>query len=234
MLTKLLPSYAYAQYRDDSDVLAFVKAFNTQAQEYIDLLNSLSLPIYTGAIIAGSLLDWVGTGLYNIVRPTLPAQATTTIRGALNTLALNTTSLNAQQRTVLTSYYVVSDDIYKRIITWNFYKGDGNTFSIRWLKRRVMRFLTGADGVDPGVNSTYQISVTFGAGNQVNIGIRSTQTSFSKGTLNSTPLNSKPLNGNTVSISPYPPLPNATIFASAVSAGVLQLPFQYTYVVNVV
>lgn len=234
MLTKLLPSYAYNQYRDDSDVLAFVAAFNTLAQQYIDFFNEINLPIYTGATITDALLDWVGTGLYNIVRPTLPNMATVLIRGAFNSTALNTTPFNTQLRTTLTSYYVVSDDIYKRIITWNFYKGDGDTFSIRWLKRRVMRFLTGTEGVDPGVNQTYQISVTFGTGNQVNIGIRSTQTVFTNGAFNTTPFNSVRLNGNRVSISPYPPLPNATIFASAVAAGVLQLPFQYTYVVNVV
>jgi hypothetical protein len=42
-----------------------------------------------------------------------------------------------------------SDDLYRRIITWHFYKGDGKYFSIRWLKRRIWRFLYGPNGLPP-------------------------------------------------------------------------------------
>ena len=42
----------------------------------------------------------------------------------------------------------VTDDVFKRILTWHFYKGDGKNFSVRWLKRRIWRFLQGANGTD--------------------------------------------------------------------------------------
>jgi len=49
-------------------------------------------------------------------------------------------------------------------MTWNLYKGDGKLFSTTWLKRRVMRFLLGVNGVDGaggnGVQETYDVSVS--------------------------------------------------------------------------
>ncbi|EFS0967437.1 hypothetical protein HYB28_002684, partial [Salmonella enterica] len=53
----------------------------------------------------------------------------------------------------------VPDDYFKRILTWNFYKGDGSHFCINWFKRRLARFIHGANGIDPPVQSTFDISV---------------------------------------------------------------------------
>jgi hypothetical protein len=65
---------------------------------------------------------------------------------------------------------VVSDDLFKRIMTWNFYKGDGYYFTIPWLKRRIMRFLTGVDGVDVVNDQRWSISVLFsGSGASISI-----------------------------------------------------------------
>ena len=61
------------------------------------------------------------------------------------------------------------DDVLKRSLTWHFYKGDGRYFDVRWLKRRVMRFLEGVDGTDQGTASTYDVSVVFAAGYSVTI-----------------------------------------------------------------
>jgi hypothetical protein len=55
-----------------------------------------------------------------------------------------------------------TDDVFKRGITWAFYKGDGKTFTVRWLKRRLQRWLLGPNGIDPIVGQTYNISITFG------------------------------------------------------------------------
>jgi hypothetical protein len=96
----------------------------------------------------------------------------------------------------------VSDDIYQRCITWNFYKGDGFQFNINWLKRRIIRFLTGANGVAPAIDNTYNVSVTFNPGNNVYINIPNTFES---------------------SVAIY--------LASALNAGVLQLPFQYIFTI---
>lgn len=40
-----------------------------------------------------------------------------------------------------------------------FYKGDGSHFCINWFKRRLARFIHGANGIDPPVQSTFDISV---------------------------------------------------------------------------
>ena len=95
-----------------------------------------------------------------------------------------------------------SDDIYQRCITWNFYKGDGFQFNINWLKRRIIRFLTGANGVAPAIDNTYNVSVTFQSGNNVLINIPNTFES---------------------SVAIY--------LASALNSGVLQLPFQYIFTI---
>ena len=55
--------------------------------------------------------------------------------------------------------YTTSDDIYQRLLTWHFYKGDGKIFSIKWLKKRVMRFLIGANGTAPLLDYTYPVSI---------------------------------------------------------------------------
>lgn len=52
-----------------------------------------------------------------------------------------------------------SDDTYRRIITWAFYKGDGKVFTPTWLKRRINRFLNGANGTDVVNDTQYNISV---------------------------------------------------------------------------
>lgn len=166
-----IPSYLYQQYQDDSSLAAFVRAYNVLTQLYLDWLNAVNLPNYTASpagLVAGPLLDWVGEGLYGTPRPIFPS-GTVRLRGALNTYAFNTLALNTARRVANGQFYQTDDDIYRRVITWNFYKGDGHVFNIRWLKRRIMRFILGADGVDFNVDTTYRISVFFGADNDVTV-----------------------------------------------------------------
>lgn len=66
---KIIPAYLYEQYKDDADLMAFVREYNAMAQEYLDYANALNLPIYSG--LSGGLLDWVGEGLYGLSRPSL-------------------------------------------------------------------------------------------------------------------------------------------------------------------
>ena len=165
-LQKTIPSYLYQQYTDDDDLQAFVDSYNTIAQQYVNTFNQLNLPVYTQ--LSGDLLDWVGQGVYGYPRPTLPGTGPTNI-GPLDTYGPNDqVPLNYQQSTPGTSY-VTTDDIYQRLLTWHFYKGDGKTFSINWLKRRIMRFMIGTNGTAPNIPNTYKINVTFGAGNSINI-----------------------------------------------------------------
>lgn len=232
-LTQTIPSYLYEEYADDDDLQAFVRAYNEMAQEYVDWFNSIGLPIYTGDPIAGDLLDWVAEGLYGMIRPALGSGRNRDL-GPLNTFAMNTIPFNQRRIIGPSDVTATSDDVFKRIITWAFFKGDGKNFSIRWLKRRVMRFLYGTNGTNFNVEATYQISITFGVGNQVNINLIVGVRTVTGGALfNTFVLNGMAFNTLLSTFTPLAPLPNTKVFKEAVDSGALELPFQFNYVVNV-
>ena len=196
--------------------------------------NEINLPIYTGDLIAGALLDWVATALYGLARPALPS-GKTTFQGPLNTYTFNSLALNRLLRLGPSNVYATTDDIYKRILTWHFFKGDGKYFSIRWLKRRVMRFLFGTNGINFNVDATYQIGVSFGPNGVVAITLYQGNRFVTGGSLlNRWWLNSTPLNTVKTVFETYAPLPDAAIFQAAVAAGVLELPFQFEFVANII
>lgn len=245
-LTKVVPSYLYQQYNDDEDLQAFIIAQNQMAQEYVNWFVEVLLPIYTSPMVSGALLDWVANGLYGLKRTNLPAGVGSSY-GPLNTYQLNTQTLNTYEAQGPSEFYITDDDIFRRILTWHLWKGDGKIFNIRWLKRRIMRFLTGDNGGggqsaggDPSTpimrppDQTYGISITFGVGNQVNINLQSTRRFATGGailntaTLNTFALNELDTESVSIPISPY-----VYIFKAAVEAGVVELPFQYTWVVNI-
>lgn len=232
-LTKTIPSYLYVEYNDDDDLQAFVSAYNSLAQDYVDTFNDLNLPIYTSDPVSGSLLDWVAQGLYGILRPTLADRAAQFI-GPFNTYAFNTLGFNEGLLIGSSGSAPVNDDIFRRIITWRFYKGDGKTFNIRWLKRRVMRFLDGTNGVSYNVDTTYPVSVTFGTGNQVNINLLPGVRNITSGAFfNGMGFNTTVFNGYESTFTPYPAIPNAAILKEAIETGVLELPFQFEYIVTI-
>lgn len=204
-LQQIIPMYLYVQYADDPDLQAFVTAFNELAQGYLDWFNQTPLAIYTSPQVSGQLLDWVAKGLYGVTRPYLSA-GSSSVEGPLNTYEFNT--LEPNQSLVISSgtYVATDDDIFKRIITWNFYKGDGNQFTVSWLKRRVMRFLVGSDGLDPGIQQTYDVSVQFAANNQVLIDIKNPG-SYDRSVI--------------------------LALGEGINSGALQTPFQYEFVVLV-
>lgn len=171
MLTKIIGSYLYEQYADDADAQALVDAWNAIAQTYVDWFNTIDLPIYTGPGVSGDLLDLVAEGLYGFTRPVLPF-GTSSNDGLYNALLFNELAFN-DSNISNSSSFVTNDDTYRRVITWHFYKGDGHQFTIPWLKRRVMRFLLGTDGISYNVDQTYDVSITFGIGGQVIITIPS-------------------------------------------------------------
>ena len=192
-LTTVIPSYLYQQYTDDDDLQGFVDSQNILQQDYVDTFNALNLPIYTGPIVAGALLDWVGRGVYGMARPAL-GQNRLNIFGPLNTFGANwiapmwfqyTASMEVEFGFNEIGFYgpqqvyLTNDDIYRRVLTWHFYKGDGNYWSTRFLKRRIWRFLYGVDGKAPEqvdwwpndnwIADTEQISVTLGVNRNVTI-----------------------------------------------------------------
>ena len=235
-LTQVIPSYLYQEYNDDVDLLAMVTAYHNYVQQYVDWFNNTNLPVYTGAPISGQLLDWVAQGLYGMLRPSLSSGQNRNL-GPLNTYSYNILAYNARKIVGPQNIVFTSDDVFKRIMTWNFYKGDGNTFNVRWLKRRVMRFLIGPNGTAPNVDQTYIVSVTFGAGGIVSIRISLGTRTLTGGALyNRVGFNDKGLAYNTI-LSKFNPSPSAPPFASilkeAVASGAVELPFQYSFSVAV-
>ncbi|WP_321867944.1 hypothetical protein, partial [Burkholderia cenocepacia] len=176
-LTAPWKSYAFYQYRNDPNIRAFLDSYNGVAQDYLDWFNALQYPVYIGtSVVSGTGLDYLMNNLYGIKRPALPA-AMISDRGAFASTPFNATEFNAYTKRQVVQTFVSTDDIYKRIATWNLYKGDGYVFSVPWLKRRIQRFLTGKDGVDAanetqlgaGVDQTNAVSITFTARRQVTI-----------------------------------------------------------------
>ena len=201
MRTTTIPSYLFGQYADDDDLQAFKDAYNGLTQGFIDALVGLNLPVYTG--LTGGLLDWVGTGLYNIPRPYVPLPNQQVV-GTFDTYALDTLEFAAQRVVGTVQFLLLDDDYYKRVLTWHKYLGDGRQFCVPWLKRRISRFLWGLNGADITGPSDPAVSIV-----------------TSGGTF-------------TITLSPLADTAYAaTIFQAVVNAGVLELPFQYTYSVQV-
>lgn len=108
--------------------------------------------------------------------------------------------------------YDTPDDIYQRILTWWFYKGDGKNFTVPWLKRRLARFLYGTNGTDICPPWNPGISVTF---NQAT-------TPLPTCTIVLTQANLPGVDSNLL-----------TFLKLALEGGVLLLPFQYQFVVTI-
>jgi hypothetical protein len=151
-LQTILPSYLYKEYSDDENLQAFVDSYNVLAQSYLDWFNQTPLAVYTNPTISGSLLDWIGQGIYGIARPVLSTSATI-ITAGYNSYAYNALAYNQMDYQASGTATIATDDIYKRVLTWHLYRGDGQQFSLFWLKRRVARFLLGINGSDADVLS---------------------------------------------------------------------------------
>lgn len=224
-LQAIIPSYIYRQYADDDNVHAFFIAFNQLAQGYLDWFNATPLAVYTGAGIVGPLLDWVGANLYGIPRPVL-SSSTSYINGALSTVPLNTFQVNFQNVQINGTATLVTDDYYKRVLTWWLYKGDGQQMTIPWIKRRVARFLYGVNGAD--------VAYPLGAGLQPSVDVSYGTSGGAIGTL---PVNTAAVNLNEASPSGtiaiiVPASPAAETLASLIQNGLLALPFQNNFEVT--
>ena len=155
--TDIIKSYPYVQFADDENITAWFDAYNTYAQQYLDWFNNTPLAVYTRSEISGALLDWVANGVYGCYRTPIAFGNSRSI-GPLNTYTPNYIPFNQGKKLSDVTSFTMTDDIFKRVITWNFYKGDGVQISIPWLKKRIARF-TGLNFMD--------ISVTVGANKSV-------------------------------------------------------------------
>lgn len=185
----VLPAYPYLEYSDDDNIQGFFSALNGLQQGYLGWFNQTPLAVYvpylaseatidasTGDPIligpypllasqtyfsnmSGPLLDWCAAGIYGISRPVLSTQSGTNI-GAWNSYAWNTLPWDGARITTSGTVKIASDDIYKRVLTWHLYRGDGNVPSIPWLRRRVARFIYGAGGTDISVDVLPNIQIS--------------------------------------------------------------------------
>ena len=158
-LQEIIPAYVYTQYADDDNIQAFNTSYNNEATQFLLWFNTLNLPIYTGGIVSGALLDWVGQGLYGQARPSVTTGSIESFesinQSPIDRQAIN--SRNIKNNEVLQS---TTDDIYRRVLTWNLYKGDGFIFNMQWLKRRIVRFMNGANGISPTIDNTNIVSAS--------------------------------------------------------------------------
>jgi hypothetical protein len=146
VLQNIPPSYQYGQYQLDPNVQASVDAFNGEAEGIFYWLQNYPIADYRTDPISGDLLSWVGLGLYNMPRT---VQVSTVYNRSLSiadspygNIAFASTDYQNFTSTVLN----LTDDQYRRCITWNIYSGDGWVFNTTWLRNRVARFLYSADG----------------------------------------------------------------------------------------
>lgn len=157
--TDIIKSYPYVQFADDENITAWFDAYNTYAQQYLDWFNNTPLAVYTRSEISGALLDWVANGIYGCYRTPIAFGNSRSI-GPLNTYTPNYIPFNQGKELSDVTSFTMTDDIFKRVITWNFYKGDGVQVSIPWLKKRAARFMD-----VPYKN----ILVDIGSGNVINL-----------------------------------------------------------------
>lgn len=216
MLTQTIPAYLYQQYADDDNLQSLVDAYNQMVQAYVTWFATVGLPFYPG--LSGSLLYWVIVGLYGYPKPAIATSSNPAV-GPLNTQLLNISPLNTFTAPASGTSYSLSDDLYQRSLTWCFFKGDGKQYCIPWLKRRVMRFLAGPNGLDPnpylpnfivGPENTSAVSVT-SSGGTVTVTISQSQ------------------------LATLIAVPEQTlqVFALLLEGGFLDVPAQYSYSVTI-
>lgn len=170
-LQTVIPQYLYEQYADDVDLQAFVTTFNSLAQGYLTWFNDPNqgtpMALYTSPNVSGLLLDWVGEGLFNIPRPTLTFH--TGFFASVDSMPVNFQAVNNAQ-----GVDGITDDIYRRILTWHLYRGDGRQMSVQWLKKRITRFIYGVNGGDiPDLGDMANISIT-NSGKVISISVPNT------------------------------------------------------------
>lgn len=228
-ITSTIPSYVYTQYAGDANIAAFFASYNQISQDNLDAINGYQLPIYLSQ--AGDLLDWAASSIYGVFRPSLSSGGPRPV-GPINTFEMNAEEFDGFSLVNTSTSYIVDDLTYQRIIQWNTFKGDGYQFTIRWLKRRVERFLRGQ--IFP--QQTYEVSVTFPSTHQVLISILQPNFRLTGGPF----YNGATFGGRRMAFNQAimvqtmeTPVALANALKSAVNSGILRLPFQYTFTVQI-
>ncbi|HDW1380824.1 TPA: hypothetical protein RK230_003859 [Enterobacter asburiae] len=233
MLEDIIKSYLYTQYNYDDDLQAFVSAYNAMAQEIYSWMINANLPIFVGGYNVGDQLRWIARGIYGVKPPVLVSGKQTTY-GPFNTVMFNQLPFNGRKVVNQSEQVIVSDDLFKRIMTWNFYKGDGYYFTIPWLKRRIIRFLTGIDGVDVVNDQRWSVSVLFsGSGASISI-IKGYRRLTNSSLYNSFGFNTRVFNQKVSGVIKSTEYEYAELFKQAFDSGLLHMPFYQPVSVTIV
>lgn len=202
-LQEIVPSYLYQQYADDDNLQAFVDVQNAIQQGYLDWFNATPLGVYTSPNIYGPLLDWIGNGLYGIARPVFSTVATNIMVNDIAGQPLDTMAINATSHSQSGSTTLANDDYYKRVLTWCTYVGDGRFCNFQVLRKRIARFLFGANGGDITISQAQAVSVAVQGGTAISVAIG------------------------------IPAGQSSSYFSQAISTGTLPFPFMLTPVVTI-
>lgn len=158
VLTNIFPMYPYRQYAEDDNIQAVFSSVNSMAQAYLAWFVNTPLAVYVSPNINGPLLDWIANGIYGISRPSYLSETSQNIAG----ISMHPIGVNA----IDTAWIKISgtlqqgtDDLYKRSLTWFLYRNDGAVPNLLWLRRRIARFLYGANGADIAVDDVQLISL---------------------------------------------------------------------------
>ncbi|QHP80637.1 hypothetical protein EO763_12245 [Pectobacterium odoriferum] len=233
MLDNIIKSYLYTQYNDDENLQAFFSAYNEMSQDIYDWMKNSNLPVFSGGYNAGDQLKWIARGIYGVKPPVL-ISGKQQIFGAYNALTFNQLPFNGREVVNQSEQVVASDDIFKRIMTWNFYKGDGFTFTIPWLKRRIMRFITGPDGVDVTNDQRWSVSVLFsGDGASISI-VKGYRRLTNTAMYNSQAFNTRSFNQSDSVLIKSGEYEYAALFKQAFDSGLLHMPFYQPVSVTIV
>jgi len=233
MLEDIIKSYLYTQYNDDDDIQAFVSAYNSMAQEIYSWMINANLPVFVDGYNAGEQLKWIARGIYGVKPPVL-VSGKQSIYGPYNAMLFNQLPFNGRKVVNQSEQVVASDDLFKRIMTWNFYKGDGFQFTIPWLKRRIMRFIVGADGLDVLNDQHWSISILFsGDGASVSV-VKGYRKLTESAVFNAQPFNSRAFNQKTSVLIKSNEYEFASLFKQAFDSGLLHMPFYQPVSVTIV
>lgn len=224
-LDDIIPSYIYKQYQDDDSVMAFSGGINELSQGYLDWFNQTPLSVYTSPSVSGPLLDWIGNNLYGIFRPTI-STSSARLYGPLNSLKINALAINGFFARKSGTSLVASDDIYRRVMTWFLFRGDGVQMSVEWVRRRIARFLFGVNGTDIDVGLIINVSVY-------------PISRFAYGAIDSVSVNRLGMNtfigGRPSDVTIILPASNpfSATFQNLFNAGLLPLPFQVNFTIGI-
>ena len=165
-LQTIIKAYPYFEYADSDDTTAFFNSLNSLGQQYLDWFNDTPLGVYTDPSISGPLLDWIANNLWGIYRPVISTSSTFVLAG-WGSFAWGEEAYGTMNYIQSGTAQIATDDIYKRLLTWILYLGDGKQMSIQWLRRRIARFIYGVDGADIDIGLITNINIQANAGTVV-------------------------------------------------------------------